>query len=369
MIPGLKIYFNQKQKEMILKSVEDILDKGQLSAGEYVKSFEEKWSEICNTKFACAVSSGGAALEVIMKSLDLKNKEVIVPSNTFLATSNAVHVAGANPILSDVNLEDMNLDLENIKKNFSEKTKAVCIVHVGGIITKEIEKIKNFCDDNKVYLIEDAAHGHGSTFNSKYAGNFGIAGAYSFTATKTFTSGEGGMIVCNDENLDLKFRKFRDYGKKSQWESFHTVLSSNYRMSNVTAAVGLGHISEYKNFLKRREEIADLYTKELSEKFTKILPEKNSSSSWYKYTVFLPKNINKDKFKSKMKDLGVGIPGGVYDLPLHLQPVYEHLNLTGKLKNSEYVCRQHICLPIYPSLKIEEQKKVITILNKSINEV
>ena len=369
MIPGLQIYFTENQKKQILNDVKDILDKGQLSAGEYVKKFEDEWSKICETKFSIAVSSGGAALEVIMKGLNLQNKEVIVPSNTFLATSNAVHVAGGTPILADVSLNDMNLNLENIKQNTTEKTKAVCIVHVGGIISKEIEEIAKYCEVNNLYLIEDAAHGHGSSLNNKKPGNFGVAAAYSFTATKTFTSGEGGMIVCNDKDLDLRFRKLRDYGKKSQWESLYTDLSSNYRMSNITASVGISHISEYKNFLKRRTEIAEVYTKKLSNDFKKIIPEKNSTSSWYKYIVILPDGIQKDLFKSKAKELGVGLSGGVYDIPLHLQPVYEHLNLNGKLKNSEYVCKSHVCLPIYPSLKDEDVNKVIEILNKLVKDL
>ena len=365
-VRALKIFFDEEQKKTILENIKKILNTGQLAAGEFVENFEKNWSEINKIKNGVAVSSGGAALEVIFKGLEIEKKDVLVPTNTFIATSNAVTVAGGNPILCDVSKGDMCLDLENIKKNLTENTKAICVVHIGGIISKEIEQIQKFCSDNKIYLVEDAAHGHGSTFNGKYPGSFGCAAAYSFFSTKTFTSGEGGMILTNDDVLASKFKTLRDYGKKSQWESVHVALSSNYRMSDLTAIVGDAHISKFDNFVEARTGIANLYSEKLSDKFERILPE--GGSGWYKYIVLLPKGIDRSEFKKKCKNSGCGIPGGFYDLPLHLQPVYEHLNLKGKLSVSEDVCSRHICLPIYPNLTKDEQNQCIKILNQLIEE-
>ena len=363
-IKGLKIYFTDKQKNKILEDVKDILDSGQLAAGKYVQSFEQNWSKLNNCKFGVAVSSGGAALEVLFRSLDLKDKEVIVPTNTFIATYNSAMSAGAKPILADVSYKNMCLDLENIKKNYNENTGAVCLVHIGGIITSEIEEIKKFCDEKKIYLIEDAAHAHGSTFNNKYSGEFGIGAAYSFFSTKTFTSGEGGMVLMNDEDLYKKCSSMRDYGKKSQWESVHTVFSNNFRMSNLTASVGNSHISEISNFLAKRQKIADYYSANLSDKYERVLPD--GKSGWYKYIVYLPKELNKKEFKENCKNQGLGLPGGVYDQPIHLQPVMkEHLD--GKsFPIAEEVCERHICLPIYPNLAKEEIEQTVKILNNLI---
>ena len=269
-IKGLKIHFTNKQKSKIFEDLKDILDTGQLAAGKYVEMFEKNWSDFNNCLYGIAVSNGGSALEILFKSLNIKGKEVIVPTNTFMATYNSALFAGAKPILSDVSSKNMCLDLENIKKNYNSNTAAVCIVHIGGIITNEIEEIKKFCHEKNIYLIEDAAHAHGSTFNDKYAGEFGIGAAYSFFSTKTFTSGEGGMILCNDEDLYKSCISLRDYGKKSQWESVHTAFSGNYRMSNITAAIGNNHISEIGNFLKKRKSIAEFYNENLNTDYEKI---------------------------------------------------------------------------------------------------
>ncbi len=364
-IKGLKIHFTDNQKLKITEDLKDILDTGQLAAGKYVKMFEDNWSKINNCKFGIAVSSGGAALEVLFRSLGLSGKEVILPTNTFIATYTSAMFAGAKPILADVSYKNMCLDLENIKKNFNSNTGAVCVVHIGGIITDEMEKIKNFCDEKNIYLIEDAAHAHGSTFNGKYSGEFGIGAAYSFFSTKTFTSGEGGMVLTNNEDISKKCFSIRDYGKKSQWESVHNIFSGNFRMSNLTAVIGNNHISEIDNFLNKREKIAKMYTDNLSDKYEKILP-KNGKSGWYKYIVYLPKKVNRKDFKDICKNQGLGLSGGVYDKPIHLQPVFDGSFKHGDFPIAEEVCERHICLPIYPSLTEEEVNQTIEILNKSI---
>jgi len=361
-VKGLKIHFTDKQKSKILEDLKDILDTGQLAAGKYVQLFEEKWSKINNCKYGVAVSNGGSALEVIFRSLDIQGKEVILPTNTFMATYNSAMFAGAKPILADVSFKNMCLDLENIKKNYNSNTGAVCVVHIGGIITKEIYEIKKFCDEKNIYLIEDAAHAHGSTFNGKYSGEFGIGAAYSFFSTKTFTSGEGGMVLTNNKELSEKCFSLRDYGKKSQWESVHTSFSGNFRMSNLTAAVGNTHISEMKNFLEKKFQIANHYNECLNDNYEKILPE--GDSGWYKYIVYLPKDVNKKEFKEKCKERGLGLPGGVYDQPIHLQPVLEKEYKHSVFPVAEEVCNRHICLPIYPNLTQEELKETTKILNE-----
>ena len=361
-IKGLKIHFTDKQKSKISESLKDILDTGQLAAGKYVQTFEENWSKYNNCKYGVAVSNGGAALEVLFRSLELNEKEVILPTNTFIATYNSVMFAGAKPILADVSYKDMCLDLENIKKNYNSNTGAVCVVHIGGIITSEIEEIKNFCNEKNIYLIEDAAHAHGSTHNGKHAGEFGVGAAYSFFSTKTFTSGEGGMVITNDKKLSEKCFSMRDYGKKSQWESVHTVFSGNFRMSNLTAAVGNAHISEIDDFLEKRKNISNFYTENLNDNYEKILPD--GESGWYKYIVYLPKDIDKSHFKEKCKQKGLGLPGGVYDQPIHLQPVMKNKNKNSFFPVAEEVCSRHICLPIYPNLTQNEISQTTEILNQ-----
>ena len=366
-IPPLKIYFSSEDKKEILVRIEECPSSGMLAQGKNVKEFEDEFAKYIDVKNAVAVNSGGSAIEISMRILNVKDKEVLVPANTFFATASSVILAGGNPVFVDISKDTFSISLEHLKKSKTKNTVGVIVVHIGGIITPEIESIKKWCDDNGLWLFEDCAHAHGSRLNGKMAGTFGIAGGYSFFATKVMTSGEGGMLVTNNNDFAKKAKILRDYGKTEPWVSFHTEIGANCRMSDISGVIGLVQLRKLDEFVNWREKVASLYTNKLKSLpgIKLILPK--DKCSWYKYIVLLPSNIDREKLRIKMKEIGVSLSGGVYDLPLHKQPVFKNVEAKD-LKNTEEVCSHHICLPIYYGMGNEEVEYVINALKLALKD-
>ena len=185
MIKKYSLNYSEEDKKYVKKHISNILDLGYLTdGGEYVKKFEKEWSKIIGTKHSIAVNSCTTALELILKTIDVSNSSVIVPTYTFFATPLSVHNSGGKVIYADVCKKTFSLSLDSIKKRVQSDTKAIIIVHVGGIITNEIGKIRDWCDNRNIYLIEDAACAHGAKYKNVYSGNFGHFGAFSFHHSK-----------------------------------------------------------------------------------------------------------------------------------------------------------------------------------------
>jgi len=367
-IPSLKVYFPPEDIKEILSKIEECLSTGMLAQGKNVQEFEKQFASYLGTQNAICVSSGGSAIEVVMRALNVKEKEVLVPANTFLATASSVVLAGGNSRLVDISPKTLSPTLESLKKSITKNTTGVIIVHIGGIISEEIEEIRNWCNEKGLWLFEDCAHAHGSMFHKKMAGTFGLGSAYSFFATKVITCGEGGIVVTSDNELAKKVRILRDYGKTEPWVSYHVELGANWRMSDITAVIGLAQLKRLNEFINFREKIASLYTK-----FLETIPEVNpilskDRCSWYKYIILLPNNKDREKLRIKMKENGVSLSGGVYDVPLHKQPVFKSFE-NEPLHNAEDFCRRHICLPIYYGMKNEEVEYVVETLKNCLKTI
>ncbi len=363
-VPSLKVTFSLEERNWILENIDKVLCSGQVSQGKYVKQLEEEVQEYVGVEHAIAVNSGSSAIELVMRALDVKGKDVIVPTNTFLATAMGVHNAGGNVVLADVDPNTLSLGLKEIEAAVTENTVGVIIVHIGGIITPEIERIKEWCDEHHIWLFEDAAHAIGCHYDQKHAGTFGIGGSYSLFATKVITSGEGGIIVTNNQQLDEKLRVLRNHGKPQDWETYHTEISSNYRMSEITAVVGLAQFRRLEEKITKRDKIAQYYFIELAKISNIKVLVPNNRCNWYKVIVILPDCVDVVDLKKRMKETGVDLQGEVYRLPLHQQPIVNRLNINGEYRNADRVCKEHICLPIYEELTIEQAEYVVIQLKK-----
>ena len=367
-VPAAKIYFPEEDRKKILKQVDEILESGQLTLGKYTREFEEKFAKYVGTKYAVAVNSGTSALEIPLRALEIQGSSVIVPTNTFFATPASVIHAGGKVIFADIT-ENLCLDPNSVTQKIQKDTKAIIIVHIGGVVPPQIKEIQEICREHNLFLIEDAAHAHGSSLNGKPAGTFGDAAAFSFYPTKVMTSGEGGMIVTNNENIYKRALVFRDQGKAGFLGNVHTEMGYNWRMSEVHAAIGLSQFARLNEFIAARRRIAKIYDRELKKinKVTAVGIPSSVRSNYYKYSAILDNGIDRALLKKELKErYEVSLSGEVYELPCHLQPIFKDSDgyKDGDYPAAEDLCRRMICLPMSAIMTEGEAEYVIDSLRK-----
>ena len=355
-IQATKPYFNADDISYITEKFKEILSgKSFLSQYKYCIQFEQEFASYTGTDFAVSCNSGTSALELIFRALDVQGKEVILPSNTFIATANAIMNAGGIPVFADCD-ESMCLDFKDTINKITPETIAICHVHIGGLVSDNAMRLAEYCKNNKIYFVEDAAQAHGSINQNRKAGTLGIASGFSFFSTKVMTTGEGGMVTTNNEELVKKMRSMREFGKEKKGilTNYHTQIGYNWRMPEVSALMGIRQLKLIEEFIYKRSKIAAVYNSILQDcsEIQVINPSKDSRSNYFKYIIIL-KNIDRETVHKGMENNGVQISGYVYELPLHKQPVFlKHKN--NILPNTEYYCSKHLCLPIYPSLEPED---------------
>ena len=349
--------------------VSKIIKSGWLTHGKYTQDFEKLFKKFTNSKYAVTVSSCTAALHLsCLASNFKKGDEIIVPAMTHAATAHAVEYTGAKAIFSDIDLSTGNINLEEIKKSYTRKTKGIIIVHMAGYPC-DMSSIRKFCIEKKLTLIEDCAHALGTYYNKKHVGNFGISGCFSFYPTKQITTGEGGILTTNSKKFYDSVKKLKAFGidkdiqsRKKQGSYDVKLLGLNYRMTDFQAALGLKQILKYDQSLRRRKNIANLYNKYLSNlKTVKFMPI-SDNCSYFVFQIFLKKRDELLR-EFKKKKIGVSVH---YSKPLHKMTYYKKKYNIDKnsYKNSNYYGDTNISLPIYPKLKDKEIKKICKTITK-----
>ena len=319
------------------KSVCKVIKNGWISSsGNEIKLFEKKLSKLVNKKYACAVSSGTAALEISVKSLDLKkNDEVIMPSFTIISNAISIIKQQAKPVLVDTDIKSWNINIDNIEKKITKKTKALMIPHIYGFPC-EMDKILDICKKYKLHLIEDAAEMIGQTYKNKPCGSFGDISTFSFYANKYITTGEGGMIFTNNKNYFEKFKSFKNlsFGKKDRFN--HSDISWNYRITNMQAALGLSQASRLKSIIKKKKEIGKFYYKKFKDNKNLIIqPIKfdYAENIFWVYGILIKKGSKKYRQNIQKKLLKKGIDTRPFFWPMHKQDVFKKMHL---FKNEKY---------------------------------
>jgi dTDP-4-amino-4,6-dideoxygalactose transaminase len=365
-IPAARILFTEDDRDEIAHRVTTALRTGALTLGPNTHEFEAAFATAHGAPYAVAVSSGTAALEIILRSVGVAGRDVVVPANTFAATAFSVLRAGANPIFADVDRATFALSPATVEVALGPNTAAVVLVHVGGLIPPDALALRELCDERGIVLVEDAAHAHGCSYAGRFAGSFGVAGAFSFYPTKVVTSGEGGMIVTADERIRDEAVIYRDQGKAGFLGNVHIREGYAWRMSELHAAVGLVHLRHLDEFLRVRQAAATRYDAAVDAMngFERLVVPPEGRSNYYKYIVLPTGDIDRVQFKKAVKErCGVSLTGEVYEVPLHRQPVFERF-ARGRLEVADDICARHMCLPVHSDMSDAEVDHVLAALRE-----
>jgi perosamine synthetase len=361
-VPAARIVFSADDRARILELVDESLRTGSLTLGPHTAAFEQAFAARHGGGHAMATSSGTSALEIVLRALGVDGGEVIVPANTFFASAAAVIHAGGRVRLADIDAATFALSPATIEAAITDRTVGVMHVHIGGLVSPEIDAVADLCRRRGLWLMEDAAHAHGSSHQGRSAGTFGVAGAFSFYPTKVITSGEGGMILTDDERVRDEALLHRDQGKAGFLGGDHVRLGYAWRMSEVHAAIGSVHLGHLDDAIARRTEIARTYDHALAEipGVTPLVVPQGGVCNYYKYIALLDHGIDRESFKQHLRDeFEVTASGEVYSKPLHLHPVFSDVP-HGPLPVAEDVCARHVCLPVHSDMSAEEAAQVIT---------
>lgn len=304
----------------------DCLDTNWISSnGKYIGAFEESFAAFCGVKHAIATNNGTTALHLALVVLDLQpGDEVIIPTVTYIATANAVRYCGATPVLVDVCAETMNIDPHTIESKITAKTKGIIPVHLYGH-PAQMDVINEIAQKHNLWVVEDAAEAHGAEVKNNKVGSLGTCATFSFFGNKIITTGEGGMVTTNDDELATKLRLFRGQGMDPKRRYWFPVIGYNYRMTNIQAAIGLAQMEGIATALADRERLAGWYNEALADlKGQIILP---TEASWAKqvfwmYNIFLADGDEqkRDEVMRKLDEMGIETRPVFY--PMHVLPPY-----------------------------------------------
>ena len=334
-------------------NVKKCLTSGWISSeGEYVKKFEEDFSKYNNRIYGVAVSSGTGALEISLKSLDLKRgDEIIIPTFSIISTALCVIKLGLKPILVDSDLATWNMDSEQVIKKISRNTKAIIITHIYGFPV-DLQKVLRLAKKKNIKIIEDAAEMIGQTYFKKKCGSFGDISTFSFYANKHITTGEGGMILTNDKRLYEKCKSLRNlcFGKDNNRFN-HDDIGWNYRMTNLQAAIGCGQLKNISKIIRRKREIGRRYISILNKsKIIFIQPYKlnYAKNIFWVFGVLLKKNANISRDRIIKKLLKKNIQTRTFFFPMHKQKIFKKMKVfpkNQKFVNAEYLSKNGFYLP------------------------
>ena len=361
-----RIYFPEEDVRPIQDAIAEILRTGQLVQGRHVRRFEEAFGAFVGAEHAVATSSGTSALQAILRGLGLAGRDILVPVNTFIATVAAVINAGARPVPVDVEVRTASPTLDQLQRRRTAGTAAVIIVHIGGLVSPEVTGIRDWCAAERLLLVEDAAHAHGSGLDHLVAGTIGRAAAFSMFATKVMTTGEGGMVTTDDGGLADRIGRLRDHGKIDTTRNVHDVLGDNWRMSEIHAVLGHFQLARLPGFLEARRQVAGWYHDGLRDRseLTVLLP--SGPCSWYKVMALLPDGVDKPRVRALMAERGVHLAGDVYEVPLHRQPVFPQW-AGESFPGAEAFARRHVCLPIHPLMTADDVARVSAALAAALD--
>ena len=351
--------------ESDIQAVLEVLKSGRLALGPKAKEFEELMADYIGVKYAVAVSSGTAGLHILVRALGIgPGDEVLVPSFTFAATVNAILFERGIPVFVDIEPETYNLDPDDLERKITKKTKAIMAVDIFGH-PAEWDRILEIADKYNLKIIDDSCEALGAEYKGKKIGQFGDAACFAFYPNKQMTTGEGGIIVTDNPGIAKLARSLRNQGRgeMSAWLE-HERLGYNYRMDEMSAALGVSQLRRIEIFLEKRERVARMYTEKLR-KFSWVRPpivKPYVRMSWFVYVITLKEGLDRDEIIKELEK--EGIPARGYFSPIHLQPYIREMFRTkeGMLPITENISKRTLALPFHNNLKEEEIEEVVSTL-------
>lgn len=347
-----------KIDESELKLIKKVLRSKILTEGEVTTKFEQNVAKYVHSKYAIATTSATTAIHTSLACMNIKGKKVLVSDFTFPATVLAINLAGGIPVLVDVDKYTMNVTTEIIEDAMDEKTRFVLPVSLfGNPLERKFYKLRN----KGLKIIEDAATNLGTKIGKEYVGSLADITCFSFHPRKIITTGEGGMITTNNKTLSEKCKAFKLFGKANE-KFVH--MGTNYKLSDILAAVGLAQLRKIEKIIRRRIIMAKIYN-ELLSKIDFIEPQKptiNSRHTYQSYTGYVTRPNMRDKIRNVLAKQNVETQIGTY--ALHCLPVFKNCVRKGKLKNSEFLYRNSITLPLHEELTPDDQAFICNIIRK-----
>ncbi len=343
-----------------------VLASGQLAQGEQVAAFERRFAEVCQVQHAVAVSSGTAALYLALLAHSIgPGDEVITTAFSFIATANAILMAGATPVFVDVEPDTYNIDPDLVEAAITSHTKAILPVHLYGNPC-DMRRLESLAAVHNITIIEDACQAHAAMIDGKPVGGFGT-GCFSFYATKNITTGEGGMVTTNDPVIAEQVRLLRNHGQKEHYH--HTTLGYNLRMTNIQGALGVVQVGKLEHLTERRIANAAFLTERLSGSVQTPTVRPGHRHVYYLYTIGVPSN--RDEWAAQLEKRGIGTAVH-YPTPIYRQPFYQasvsqfriaRPYTTAKVTNETYdshlpvtekAAKHVLSLPVHPVLSEED---------------
>ena len=356
-------YFPAADIDEIVRDVRAVLESGMLMQGKHVQQFEEEFARYCGVAHARAVNSGTSALVGILDYFDVRDREVLVPVNTFLASANAVLFASGKPVFVDIDPETLLIDFDDMVARTTAKTAGLILVHCAGLITTHLDRTREFCSSRGLFLLEDAAHAAGSSRQGKRAGALGDAGAFSMLATKIITAGgEGGMVTTNDADLAHRVVSLRFHGEDFK-RGIQDRVGYSWRMTEIQAICGIRQVRRLDEIVERRMRIAASYDRAFAA-LPGVRPlrvPEGDRNAYYKYPLTLSPPLERVAVQGRL-DREFDVKSGTsYYPPCHLQPAYRDGfgYREGDYPAAEDALAPSLALPMHCDLTEDESRRVI----------
>ncbi|MDR6553594.1 DegT/DnrJ/EryC1/StrS family aminotransferase [Paenibacillus qinlingensis] len=329
------------------------------SKGEFIGKFEKGFAAYIGVNYASAVSNGTVALHAALLALGIgSGDEVLVPTLTYIASVNAISYTGAKPVFVDSEYTTWQMDVDQLESQITSRTKAIMVVHLYGQPV-DMDKVMLISKKYNLYIIEDCAEAIGSMYKGKYVGSFGDISTFSFYGNKTITTGEGGMVVSNNECLIKEVNRFKGQGLSESREYWHDLIGYNYRMTNICAAIGLAQLEKIDEILQEKKHLAETYKDKLIGLPVTFHQETGDvRHSYWMCSILVRESVQRDSLRKFLLDSGIETRPLFY--PIHNMPMYKELGTVTNYPVAEDISSRGINLPSWQNLSNKQIDYIVS---------